>query len=71
MEDKKIDIDELNEKNKALTVLLNDCIDTILQADDKYKDYEVNRLSSALCYIAGELMGNSTEIGNLINGGTK
>lgn len=58
-------------KNKALTVLLNDCIDTILQADDKYKDYEVNRLSSALCYIASELMGNSTEIGNLINGGTK
>lgn len=71
MEDKKIDIDELNEKNKALTVLLNDCIDTILQADDKYKDYEVNRLSSALCYIASELMGNSTEIGNLITGGTK
>lgn len=71
MEDKKIDIDELNEKNKALTVLLSDCIDTILQADDKYKDYEVNRLSSALCYIASELMGNSTEIGNLINGGTK
>lgn len=71
MEDKKIDIDELNEKNKALTVLLNDCIDTILQADDKYKDYEVNRLSSALCYIASELMGNSTEIGNLINGDAK
>lgn len=71
MEDKKIDIDELNEKNKALTVLLNDCIDTILQADDKYKDYEVNRLSSALCYISSELMGNSTEIGNLINGDAK
>lgn len=71
MEDKKINIDELNEKNKALTVLLNDCIDTILQADDKYKDYEVNRLSSALCYIASELMGNSTEIGNLINGDAK
>lgn len=71
MEDKKVDIDELNERNKALTVLLNDCIDTILQADDKYKDYEVNRLSSALCYIASELMGNSTEIGILINGGTK
>lgn len=71
MEDKEIDIDELNEKNKALTILLNDCLDLILRTDDKLKDYELNRLGSALCYIASELMGNCTEIEKLINGGTE